>query len=266
VTDILALRNRATLVDFATSNLLVAFDYDGTLAPLAPTPALARMRASTRRLLVEVARRYPCVVISGRSLGDVTRRLAGIPVWYIFGNFGHEPVPHDHLPPARVGDWARALAARLPADRGLVVERKRYSVTIHYRQAPDKRWALRTIKQAIRAIADARIVAGRQTVTLLPLEGPDKGVALRHAQRLFHCDCALYVGDDDADEDAFASLPGDRLLSIRVGARRKSAAGYRLMRQSDIDRLLRVLLALRARAGRHGLPGAHARAGYFDLK
>jgi trehalose-6-phosphatase len=56
--DILAPHNRATLADFATSNLLVAFDYDGTLAPLAPTPAQAPMRAATRDLLCAVVHRY----------------------------------------------------------------------------------------------------------------------------------------------------------------------------------------------------------------
>jgi trehalose 6-phosphate phosphatase len=73
---------------FALSNLLVAFDYDGTLAPIAPTPEAASMRADTRRLLGRVASRYPCVVISGRALDDLTRRLDGIPLWYVFGNQG----------------------------------------------------------------------------------------------------------------------------------------------------------------------------------
>ena len=47
----------AVLAGFAASNVLLAFDYDGTLAPIAPTPARARMRATTRRLLT--ARRPP---------------------------------------------------------------------------------------------------------------------------------------------------------------------------------------------------------------
>ena len=46
-------------------------------------------------------------------------------------------------------------------------------------------------------------------------------------------------------EDAFASAPPDRLLTIRVGTRRPSAAQYRLRGQTDIDRLLEVLLELR---------------------
>ena len=140
------------------------------------------MRASTRRLLIDIAHHYPCVVISGRQLDDVTRRLDGIPVRYIFGNFGSRARPHGHCPLAVILEWARHLVAHLQPTRGLVVEEKRYSVTVHYRHARNKRWALRTIAQAVSELTDARVVEGNQTVTLLPPNGPDKGIALQQAR------------------------------------------------------------------------------------
>lgn len=258
--DILAARNRATLAAFAASNVLLAFDYDGTLAPIASTPSRARLPVTTRRLLTSIAHCYPCVVISGRRLDDVMKRLEGIPIWYVFGNFGHEPAPHGHRPLTGVGDWARRLTERLPTHRGLVIEEKAYSVTIHYRHVRDKRRALAAIEHAVSELPDARAIGGTQALTLLPRGGPDKGVALQQARRLFHCDKALYIGDDDTDEDAFASAPPDRLLAIRVGTKRTSAARYRLKRQADMDRLLRTLLALRpttadTKRGRGNGPG-----------
>ena len=48
---------------FAWSNVLLSFDYDGTLAPLVSAPARATMRVSTRHLLRRASRLYPCVVI-----------------------------------------------------------------------------------------------------------------------------------------------------------------------------------------------------------
>jgi trehalose 6-phosphate phosphatase len=245
VSDILAIRNLPTLSTFALSNVLLAFDYDGTLSPHAPTPARARMRASTRHLLTDVAHRYPCVVISGRRLDDVAQRLEGIPSWYVFGNFGHEPVPHGHRPPDSVGRWARRLTEKLPHHRGVVIEEKAYSVTIHYRHVRDKRRAIAAIEDAIGELPDARVLGGTQAVTLVPHGGPDKGVALQQARRLFHCEKAVYIGDDDTDEDAFESGPPDRLLGIRVGRPRKTAASFRLSTQKDIDKLLRAFLALR---------------------
>lgn len=242
--DILATRQQRILRTFASSNTLLALDYDGTLAPIAPTPDRARMRARTRRLFAQVACRYPSIAVSGRRLDDIAQRLTGIPVRFVFGNYGGEPSVRAK-PPVRVGAWVMHLTERLSTHRGVVVEDKGYSVTIHYRHARNKSRAVADIHDAARTLPGARILGGVQAVTLLPKEGPDKGVALQRAQRLIRCDTAIYVGDDDTDEDAFASGLPDDLLSIRVGPSRTSKARYHLRRQADIDRLLRALLALR---------------------
>ena len=229
---------------FAASNTVIAFDFDGTLAPIAPTPAVARMRVRTRKLLAQLARCYPIIVISGRSLDDVTQRLAGVPVRLVFGNFGGESSARGGRP-AHIRHWVAHLGERLSRHAGLVVEDKRYSVTIHYRHARHKRRALAEIYDAARTIPGARILGGVHAVTLLPNAAPDKGVALQRARRLLRCGTAIYVGDDATDEDAFGSGRSDRLLSIRIGRSRTTRARYRLERQIDIDRFLRALLALR---------------------
>jgi trehalose 6-phosphate phosphatase len=243
---ILAKRNLPILAYFAWSNVLLAFDYDGTLAPIAPTPARARMRAETRRLLADVARRYPCVVISGRALDDLLRRLGRIPVWYAFGDHGLEPPSGSDGGAALVGNWVRQLNERLTGHSGIVIEEKKHSVTIHYRHVRDKRGVRNAIADVVSGLPDVRALGGVQAVSLIPRGGPDKGVALQQARRMFACQTAIYVGDDDTDEDAFASAPPGQLLSIRVGAAGASKARYRLRSQRNIDRLLRVLLALRA--------------------
>lgn len=242
--NILTTRQRRVLQAFASSNTLLAFDFDGTLAPIAPTPARVRMRARTRRLFAKLAQSYPCIVISGRALDDVARRLTGIPVRFVFGNYGGEPLGPAR-PPARVRAWVRHLAEELSGHAGVVVEDKRHSVTVHYRHARSKRRALNDIHDATRTLRGARKLGGAQAVTLLPKEGPDKGMALRWTQQLLRCDTAIYVGDDDTDEDAFGSAHFDRLLSIRVGPSATSKARYHLRRQADIDGFLETMLALR---------------------
>jgi trehalose 6-phosphate phosphatase len=243
--DVLAARHRPTLARFAASNVLLAFDYDGTLAPIVPVPSHADMRPGTRRLLAQVARRYPTIVISGRALDDVTERLSGIPLWYVFGTFGHEPEHPQTRPPVHVSRWARTLTERLQHQKGLVIEEKRHSVTIHYRHAPDARRARKAIARAVGELTDARVLGSPRAVTLLHHRGPNKGVALQRARREFRCDTALYVGDDETDEDAFGSDPPERLLAIRVGSVRGSKASYQIPGQAQIDELLRVLVALR---------------------
>jgi trehalose 6-phosphate phosphatase len=243
--NILNPRHLPALADFASSNVLLAFDYDGTLAPIAPTPAAARMRAETERWLTRVARRYPCVVISGRPLDDLTKRLSRIPVWYLFGNHGFEPHAGNDDHAARVQRWVHRLREQLPVQEGLVIEHKKYSVTVHYRHVRNKKRVVEAIVDAVSTLSDVRAVKGAQALNLLPRGGVNKGVALQRARRQFACDTVIYVGDDDTDEDAFLSGPPDRLLSIRVGRRGRTRARYRLFTQGDVDGLLQQLTRLR---------------------
>jgi len=243
---ILADQQRALLAGFAHANVLLAFDYDGTLVPIAPTPAEPRMRETTRRLLIEAARLYPCVIISGRALDDLSERLAGVPVWYLFGNHGLEPPPPGTVSPTPASEWARELERRLPDDPGIVIEDKRYSLTIHYRNARDKRRAVEAIDRAVARLPGARALGGAEAVSLLPRGGGNKGVALQQACRWFACDSAIYVGDDATDEDAFSSTYPEKLLTIRVGAAADSHARFHLASQDEIDSLLEILVDVRA--------------------
>lgn len=244
---ILAPPNLTTLADFAGSNVVIAFDYDGTLAPIAPTPAQARMRPRTRRLLAAIARRYPCIVISGRSSADVAAHVHGVPVFQVAGNHGLEPWGVDAAYLRRVKDWMRRLRPRLAAQRGVVLEDKRYSVTIHYRQAARRRRALDAIGRAVRALHGARVMRAKEAVNLVPRGAPNKSAALDRARRLLVCDRAIYVGDDVTDEDVFFRAKPDRVLPIRVGFTRRSHARYGLRHQTEVDALLEALIALRPR-------------------
>lgn len=246
---ILSARHLPALAHFAASNVLVAFDYDGTLAPIARTPAAARMRTTTRRLLAAVARRYPCVVLSGRPLDDLTRRLRRVPVWHLVGDHGSESPGAIREMSPHVAEWVAELRQRLPVARGLVIEQKRHSVTIHYRQVRDRRRVLAAVADAVRDLRGARVIGGAEAVNLIPSGGPDKGSALQQARRVFACDTAIYIGDDDTDEDAFRSAGPQELLSIRVGTRPPSAAQYRLRSQTEADALLKRLVQLRRVTG-----------------
>jgi trehalose 6-phosphate phosphatase len=244
-THILDDAHRPTLAAFALSNVLLAFDYDGTLAPIAASPQRARMRPQTRELLASVARLYPCVVISGRALDDIARRLSGVPVWHVFGNHGLEPFAGERRSEQPTRAWVRKLRRDLAHHPGVVVEDKRLTVTVHYRGARDRARALRAIDDAVRALPGARIVGGKEAVNLLPFGGADKGVAVRDALRLFACQTCIYVGDDDTDEDAFAAAPS-QMLGIRVGAATASNAKYHVVSQGAVDELLAALVDLRS--------------------
>ncbi|MGH9140915.1 MAG: trehalose-phosphatase [Vicinamibacterales bacterium] len=256
--DILAKSSRGVLADFAYSNVLLGFDFDGTLAPIVAQPSRARMRATTRRLLTRVAISYPCVVISGRTRGDLSNRLGRLPLWHLFGNHGLEPWAETKEALAQVRDWVRHLRRELDGHPGVVVQDKRYSVTVHYRHAPHPGRAHDVIVRVVAQLSNARVLEGDHAVNLLQRDGANKGEALQRSRQILACASAIYVGDDGVDEDAFGSGPAHELLAIRVCKENTSRARYYLRSQAHVDRLLRTLISMRSRGleRRGKLPGS----------
>ena len=97
----------------------------------------------------------------------------------------------------------------------------------------------------VRTLPEVRIICGAAAVNLLPKDGANKGVALRRALEITACDTAIYVGDDDTDEDAFGALKPEKLLSIRIGRSDASRARFHLEAQSSIDLFLDALAEAR---------------------
>jgi len=242
--DILSRTSREVLGRFAGSRTLLAFDFDGTLAPIVADPDRATMRASTRRLLGLVALLYPCVVISGRSRADVRRRVRGVRLAEVIGNHGIEGWAATAPARREVRRWVPFLEERLGGLPGVTVEDKGLSLAVHYRRSREKRKARARILAAAAALGEARLLGGKQVLNILPAGAPHKGLALERARTRLGCDAAIYLGDDETDEDVFALDQPGPLLGIRVGRKNSSSAAYCIRTQAEIDRLLRALLAL----------------------
>lgn len=243
--NILLHRNRVVLEQFAWSNVLVAFDFDGTLAPIVAAPEKAAMRANTRALLTRVTRLYPCIVISGRAHNDIVKRVQGTGLIQVLGNHGMEPSRAHRRFLSVVAPWRPVLEKHLVHLRGVEIEDKGYTLAIHYRRSREKKRARATILRAVELLGDVRVIGGAQVINVLPPGAPHKGVALEAERARHRCDTAIYVGDDDTDEDVFMLDQPGRLLTIRVGAKRGSMADYSIRNQSQIDQLLRAMLTLR---------------------
>jgi len=238
VKNILTEKQQATLADFARQRVLLAFDFDGTLAPIVREPEAAAMRKSTSDLLAKVAKLYPCVVISGRSRADVMKKVDAIPLRAVIGNHGMEP--SRNLRDARwlATLWHAQLASTLPRIAGVVIEDKGVSLAVHYRKASARAAVRRLVLIAAADLPGARIVEGKMVVNVLPAGAPDKGTALITLCKRLRCESAIYVGDDENDEDVFALASDGQLLGIRVGHSRRSRAAYFLPGQTDVDVVL----------------------------
>ncbi|MBI2894361.1 MAG: trehalose-phosphatase [Deltaproteobacteria bacterium] len=265
--NILSQANRDVLEELTCSRLLLAFDYDGTLAPIVTDPERALLRRETRELLATLTKIYQVIVISGRAQADALEKLRGLGVREVVGNHGIEPrhATDHHI--AEVRRWRPVLDECVAPFKGVTIEDKTFSVAIHYRQSREKKKARAAILRAAAALSDARVVGGKQVVNILPEGAPHKGVALERERNRLDCDTALYVGDDETDEDVFALDQPGRLLTIRVGAKRSSAATYYIPNQRAIDDLLRTLIEVRRRSalGRVPPPALGEVLGFMSL-
>ncbi len=252
---------RAALARLAARRLLVALDLDGTLAPITADRHAARPRPATLRLLREVAARYPTVVLTGRARADAAARLPGVPLRELVGNHGAEGGGRGAGPEARrwraqARRWARALEAAARDLPGVEIEDKGVAVTVHVRGAADPAAARRRLAEVARGLPGARLLGGKMVVTALPAGAPHKGHALAAAAARLGAEAVLFAGDDDTDEEAFGHPVGRPAAMVRVGGAAGSRARWRLGRQAEVDRLLRLLVRLRPEVGMAGADGA----------
>jgi trehalose 6-phosphate phosphatase len=229
-------------------------DYDGTLVPIAATPAEAAPDAALAPLLRALAARLPLVaVVSGRTIANLRAFLGAIPRLSLIGTHGAEiaPAGREEIVPfdrARIEPRLEALrrAAQALADpaRGTLLEDKGVSLSFHWRLAEPREGERRAAEFA-RLARDPllAVISGKKVVEARP-RGTDKGAAclalLREASagdRL-----AAYFGDDTTDEDAFRALAPRGLTAVVAAEPRPSAARFRLRDPAAVREALRALL------------------------
>ncbi len=244
---LLSADNAEVLAQLAWARVLIAFDFDGTLAPIVANRDEANMRPRTRELFAAACLHYPCAVISGRGKRDVSARLGAAPVKYVIGNHGLEPGASLEEFEEEMAEARARLESALVGVPGIDLEDKRYSLALHYRRSRNKRVARAAILGAVKALrVSMRVVPGKLVVNVVPGRAPNKGDALLELRDAERADTALYVGDDVTDEDVFELDQPGRLLTVRVGESGASAAAYFLRDQTEMDRLLAKLVSLRA--------------------
>ena len=104
--------------------------------------------------------------------------------------------------------------------------------------------------EAANQLEGTRLIPGKKVLNVLPHDFPTKGDAVRTLVARLGCDGAMVLGDDVTDEDAFA-VGAPLVFGIHVG-KGASLAPWRLSVQEDVDRLIRILIAARARTRRTG--------------
>ena len=233
-----ALPFASALRDRLGGNPLALFlDVDGTLSPIAPRPEYAIVPDATRALVEALAstRDVHVVIVTGRSAED-GRRLVGVGDTWVVGNHGLEIAPPGEAATARadVAGFEPIIAkahervcqlAADPSRHGVIVEDKRWTLSVHYRLAHPR--IVPELTAEVRAIADAlglRVTSGKEVLEVRPPVAVDKGTAtvdLAETLGATHDGASLLAaGDDRTDEDMFRALRAHqpRAVTIRVGA------------------------------------------------
>lgn len=255
--DILAESSAAIIDGLASSHALLAFDFDGTLAPIVRDRDAARMRPTTRALLIELAGLYSVAIVSGRGLADLAPRVADVPVVQLVGGHGHEWSPPHELGARTLAGAAADVALLQRRIAPLVasidaLEDKTYSLSVHVDTDDDVAPMAYRIAEALEEHAlRARLVPGIRVVNVLPADAPNKGDALVALLAPLVArgvtDRALFIGDDVTDEDAFARRVDQPIVAVRVGPTPETAASHVLRDQRAIDTLLERLIEARRR-------------------
>lgn len=242
---------RAALMTALRGRTLLAFDFDGTLAPIVARPDEARVARAVAERLARLAQRRPVAIITGRSVEDVAPRL-GFEPHYIVGNHGAEdPQSAARLDMSALEAFRRRLTENEERLRGAEVdiEDKGYSVALHYRMASDRTAAQRCIEALLRDLEPGlRFFGGKCIANVVVAGAPDKADAVIALVARSHADTALFVGDDINDEAVFERAE-PHWLTVRIGRDDPmSHADFFLDSHAEVATLLQLLLDVIAAA------------------
>lgn len=239
----------------ATDRLLVALDFDGTLAPEVDDPEKARAtpeaRAAVDRLIALPATRV--ALVSGRSL-DALEQVApfgdGV---LLVGSHGIElrlDDPDDVLAldageQAQLDVLEEVLGQVAETLDQVWVEPKPAGFALHTRLATDRRSRvahLVALSELKAEAPDATVRLGKNVIEF-SVRDTTKGEAVEHLRRYARATAVLYAGDDVTDEDAFAAL-GEGDLSLKSGGG-ATVAAHRVAGPAEVAVVLSLLASLR---------------------
>ncbi|HZA10606.1 trehalose-phosphatase [Mycobacterium sp.] len=227
--------------------LLVAADFDGTIAPIVDRPDDARPLPESATALRALAGlpSTTSALISGRALRDLAT-LSRMPAEvHLVGSHGSEfdaGFVHAVDDAAKallrtIKDALSAIAAEYP---GVTIELKPASVALHVRNATpdDAQTALEKAHSAAQSW-DAQITEGKAVLEFAVIS-TDKGQALDILRHREGASAAVFIGDDVTDEKAFRRLHGPD-IGIKVGPG-ETLADYRVESPAQVAEALAYIL------------------------
>lgn len=238
-----------------TKRLLVALDFDGTLAPEVDDPekarALPESRTAVLRLLAMPNTRV--ALVSGRALRSL-EAVADLPdSTLLVGSHGIEirldspdtQLTLDTAEMKQVDVLSTVLGEVADAVDQVWLEPKPAGFALHTRLATDHNSRVAHLVARSEATAEVAALTIREGKNVLEfsVRSTTKGEAVEHLRRYTAADAVFYAGDDVTDEDAFAALTADD-VGLKSGDG-PTLANFRVPGPTQVARALALLADLR---------------------
>ncbi|MFH1846317.1 MAG: trehalose-phosphatase [Candidatus Omnitrophota bacterium] len=246
--------------DIKNKHIYLFLDFDGTLVPIRRHPDSVRLSVSMKSVLEKLAARkdISIAVISGRKLCDVERRVKIENIIYT-GNHGLEIKGEKNKKAIKrileaknsINKIAEILKKELQSLKGIFVENKGITLSVHYRMADkdveEKAFSIfqETIERCKKHDKEKiRVTRGKKVWEVRPLIDWDKGKIVRFLldkkKKFLKAPIKFfYIGDDRTDEDAF-SYVRKRGYAVKVARQKgiKTLADYYLRGTAEVRELL----------------------------
>lgn len=244
-----------------TERLLVALDFDGTLAPVVDDPEEARSTAEGREAVLRLLELADTRValISGRAIRSL-QHVSDLPDHaLLIGSHGIElrldtPEAQSSLRADEVESvelLGRVLGRVADSFDAVWLERKPAGFAMHTRRASEQdSWLANSAAMVETSTIEGLTVRSGKDVLEFSVRSTTKGDGIEQLRRHSGATAVFFAGDDVTDEDAFAALePQDLGLKCGPG---ETVAGHRVSRPEDVAAAIARLADLREAALRDG--------------
>jgi trehalose-phosphatase len=250
----------------AAPHIILLSDYDGTLTEIVSRPEQAILSPEMKTRLCDLTARplFSIGIISGRSLAEI-KSMVGISGIYYAGNHGFEiegpglkfTNPAAREAQAEIKKLTRKLSARLSHIRGVIVEDKGLSLSVHYRLVNKNDHEMvagifHEITSPRENKGKIRITSGKKVWEVRPPIDWHKGKAIEAISqairkiRRSEPGPTIYLGDDTTDEDAFRVIHRPEGWSVFVGREDPaSSAEYYLNSTAEVAAFFSRLLEMK---------------------
>lgn len=238
------------LIEMVAKDPLLAFDFDGTLAPLREQPGQVYLSPKHSMMLQKLCEDHKIAILSGRGISDLQNRISFNP-HYLVGNHGveHRDINKEFnsLIPFQISDELNQFRTHLNPMRpqllaeGVNIEDKTHSIALHYRAAKNivkVNGLFKKLKSYTKNVVS--ITRGKEVLNISAKSSPDKLQALKRILKMSNKKYAIYFGDDTNDEVIFRAKEPE-YFSVMVGKTLNLSADYYVDNEMQVYEALEVI-------------------------